>query len=157
MMELLENSLAVLQLIKHRVHIFLKLNFMTLAASCGMWESQFSDQGLKQRPLHWEHRVLTTGPPGKSCIELIYDPAILLQQCTFKRSENIYPHKHLYINVINCIIHIAPKQKQPKYPSTNEWMEKAMAPHSSTLAWKIPRTEEPGRLQSMGSLRFGHD
>ena len=31
-------------------------------------------------------------------------------------------------------------------------MEKAMEPHSSTLAWKIPRTEEPGRLQSMGSL-----
>ena len=31
-----------------------------------------------------------------------------------------------------------------------------MAPHSSTLAWKIPRTEEPGRLQSMGSLRVGH-
>ena len=32
-----------------------------------------------------------------------------------------------------------------------------MAPHSSTLAWKIPWTEEPGRLQSMGSLRIGHD
>ena len=31
--------------------------------------------------------------------------------------------------------------------------EKAMAPHSSTLAWKTPWTEEPGRLQSMGSLR----
>ena len=31
-------------------------------------------------------------------------------------------------------------------------MEKAMAPHSSTLAWKIPGTGEPGRLQSMGSL-----
>ena len=31
--------------------------------------------------------------------------------------------------------------------------EKAMAPHSSTLAWKIPRVEKPGRLQSMGSLR----
>ena len=36
-------------------------------------------------------------------------------------------------------------------------MEKAMAPHSSTLAWKIPWTEEPVRLQSMGSLRVGHD
>ena len=36
-------------------------------------------------------------------------------------------------------------------------LEKAMAPHSSTLAWKIPWTEEPGRLQSMGSLRVGHD
>ena len=32
-----------------------------------------------------------------------------------------------------------------------------MAPHSSTLAWKIPSTEEPGRRQSMGLLRVGHD
>ena len=36
-------------------------------------------------------------------------------------------------------------------------MEKAMEPHSSTLAWKIPWMEKPGRLQSMGSLRVGHD
>ena len=35
--------------------------------------------------------------------------------------------------------------------------EKAMAPYSSTLAWKIPWMEEPGRLQSMGSQRVGHD
>ena len=35
--------------------------------------------------------------------------------------------------------------------------DKAMAPHSSTLAWKIPWMEEPGGLQSMGSLRVGHD
>ena len=35
--------------------------------------------------------------------------------------------------------------------------EKAMAPHSSTLAWKIPWMEESGRLQSMGLLRVGHD
>ena len=33
----------------------------------------------------------------------------------------------------------------------------SMAPHSSTVAWKIPWMEEPGRLQSMGSLRVGHD
>ena len=38
-----------------------------------------------------------------------------------------------------------------------ECLEKAMAPHSRTLAWKIPWMEEPGRLQSMGSLRVGHD
>ena len=37
------------------------------------------------------------------------------------------------------------------------FLEKAMSPHSSTLAWKIPWTEEPGRLQSMGSLRVRHD
>ena len=35
-------------------------------------------------------------------------------------------------------------------------LEKAMAPHSSTLAWKIPWMEEPGELQSMGLLRVGH-
>ena len=35
--------------------------------------------------------------------------------------------------------------------------EKAMAPHSSTLAWNIPWMEVPGGLQSMGSLRVGHD
>ena len=38
-----------------------------------------------------------------------------------------------------------------------EPLEKEMAPHSSTLAWKIPWTEEPGRLQSMGSQRVRHD
>ena len=36
-------------------------------------------------------------------------------------------------------------------------LEKEMATHSSTLAWKIPWMEEPGRLQSMGSQRVGHD
>ena len=36
-------------------------------------------------------------------------------------------------------------------------LEKEMATHSSVLAWKIPWAEEPGRLQSMGSLRVGHD
>ena len=36
-------------------------------------------------------------------------------------------------------------------------VEKAIATHSSTLAWKIPWTEEPGKLQSMGSLRVGHN
>ena len=36
-------------------------------------------------------------------------------------------------------------------------LEKAMAPHSGTLAWKLPWTEEPGRLQSMGSLRVRHN
>ena len=39
----------------------------------------------------------------------------------------------------------------------SEILEKEMAIHSSTLAWKIPWTEEPGRPQSMGSQRVGHD
>ena len=48
--------------------------------------------------------------------------------------------------------------KSNKFSLTNTiGSEKAMATHSSTLAWKIPWTEEPGRLQSLGSLRVGHD
>ena len=38
-----------------------------------------------------------------------------------------------------------------------DYLEKEMATHSSTLAWRIQRTEEPGRLQSMGLQRVGHD
>ena len=44
-----------------------------------------------------------------------------------------------------------------EYSGLISFTEKAMAPHSSTLAWKIPWTEEPGRLQSMGLRRVGHD
>ena len=48
--------------------------------------------------------------------------------------------------------------KDKKYKTSIAFTsEKAMAPYSSTLAWKIPWTEEPGRLQSMGSQRVGHD
>ena len=41
--------------------------------------------------------------------------------------------------------------------TTSTTWEKAMAPHSNTLAWRIPWMEEPGGLQSMGSLGVGHD
>ena len=46
---------------------------------------------------------------------------------------------------------------KPKMSVLLSLLEKAMAPHSCTLAWKIPWTEETGRLQSMGLLRVGHD
>ena len=45
----------------------------------------------------------------------------------------------------------------PVWPCPFSGLEKAMAPHSSTLAWRIPWMEEPGRLQSMGPLGVGHN
>ena len=42
-------------------------------------------------------------------------------------------------------------------PGWEDPLEKEMATHSSILAWRIPWTEEPGGLQSMGSQRVGHD
>ena len=50
-----------------------------------------------------------------------------------------------------------PGSSEGKASACNAGAEKEMAPHSSTLAWKIPWTEEPGRLLSMGSRRVGHD
>ena len=43
------------------------------------------------------------------------------------------------------------------FPGWEEPLEKEMSTHSGILAWKIPGTEEPGGLQSMGSHRVGHD
>ena len=67
-----------------------------------------------------------------------------------------------FLNLSSCL-----KESCPTLPiiwkqGTDWWgltgkPEKVMAPHSSTLAWKIPWIEEPGRLQSMRSLRVGHD
>ena len=42
-------------------------------------------------------------------------------------------------------------------PGSGRSLEEGMATHSSILAWRIPWTEDPGRLQSMGSQRVGHD
>ena len=72
-----------------------------------------------------------------------------------KCSTNKYSHSNQ---------HCAPMDRFERVPSM-AWsdlacmhaLEKEMATHSSTLAWKIPWTEEPGRLQSMGSRRVGHD
>ena len=60
-----------------------------------------------------------------------------------------------------CICPLANEKKEFKSRlfgmTSNSLAEKAMALHSSTLAWKIPWTEEPGGLQSMGLRRVGHD
>jgi len=49
------------------------------------------------------------------------------------------------------------QQRENIKKNQSKLTEKALAPHSSTLAWKIPWMEEPGRLTSMGLLRVGHD
>ena len=51
----------------------------------------------------------------------------------------------------------AMRETQVQSLGWEDLLEKEMTTHSSILAWKIPWTEEPGRLQSMGSQRVGHD
>ena len=72
------------------------------------------------------------------------------KQLLFPIQQRIYQTSsaRLYIKLISIIL-----RRIFNYISIGSNMEKAMAPHSSIVAWKIPWTEEPGRLQSMGSLR----
>ena len=71
--------------------------------------------------------------------------------------------KERYIHLDSEFQRIARRDKkaflsnQCKEIEENNRMGKTMAPHSSTLAWKIPWTEEPGSLPTMGSLRVRHD
>ena len=51
----------------------------------------------------------------------------------------------------------ATQETRVRFLGWEDPLEKDISAHSSTLAWKIPWTEEPGRLQSMGSQRVGHD
>ena len=70
------------------------------------------------------------------------------------------PKKEFRIIIVKTIKNLEnkmDKMKESINKDLEELTEKTMAPHSSTLAWKIPWTEEPGRPQSMGSLRVGHD
>ena len=60
-------------------------------------------------------------------------------------------------NLTSLVLWLMSLNTIPNKIALMQWWEKAMASHSSTLAWKIPWTEEPGRLQSMGSLGVGHD
>ena len=70
-----------------------------------------------------------------------------------------YPLQYFGDSLVAQMIKIPPAMWETWVQSLGreDPLEKEMAPHSSTLAWKLPRTEEPGRLQFMGSQRVGHD
>ena len=98
-------------------------------------------------------------------MKLIFRILEILPQTGIRISE-----KGIRINIRQCLLcqvcalvaqwvkHLPPMQET--WVRSLGWegpLEKEMATHSSTLAWKIPWMEEPGGPQSMGSLRVGHD
>ena len=71
---------------------------------------------------------------------------------------SIFFGPHLILNFQLSVKNLPAMQEvQVRSLSQEDPLEKEMAAHSSILAWKIPWTEEPGRLQSTGSQRVGHD
>ena len=70
-----------------------------------------------------------------------------------------YPLQYSWASLVAQLVKNLPAMHQTwvRSLSWEDPLEKEMAAHSSILAWKIPWMVEPGRLQSMGSLRVGHD
>ena len=72
--------------------------------------------------------------------------------CQRLKREGLYA----YTKLIHFVIQQKHSIVKQLHSNKNNNLEKEMATHSSTLAWKIPWTKEPGRLQSLGLLRVGH-
>ena len=72
---------------------------------------------------------------------------------------NSYPLQYSWASLMAQRVKCLSAMLEPQVQSLGreDPLEKEMAPHSSILAWKIPWTEEPGRLQTIGSQRVGHD
>ena len=99
-----------------------------------------SDPGIEPRSSALQADTLPSEPPGKPILVVRYNKCFLFTL--------------FILFLLIYFISLHPNALEDIYGSL---LEKAMAPHSSTLAWKIPWVEEPDRLWSMGSLRVGHD
>ena len=100
---------------------------------------------VKKQQLELDMEQWTGSKLGKEYIKAVYcHPAYLNHmQSTSCKMPDLMKHKL--------------ESRLPGEIAITPDMEKAMATHSSTLVWKIPWMEEPGGLQSMGSLGVGHD
>ena len=101
--------------------------------------------------LHWQVGSLPLTSPGKSPFRT-YMHFISESPRSFPKRGCHIPSLVEFL-ILPLISTIQPQLRTDRMKIT----QKAVAPHSSTLAWKIPWTEEPGRLQSMGLLRVRHD
>ena len=121
----------------------LKLQYTVHGISCSAAYGIFVPQpGIEPTSPTLQGRLLTTRPPRIvplffNCYSFSIQRTTLVAQ-TVKRLSTM-------------------RETRVRSLGREDPLEKEMAIHSSTIAWKIPWTEEPGRLQSMGSQRVGHD
>ena len=82
-----------------------------------------------------------------------------LKHKSFLKSQNNNLVRIIWTSLVAQSVKRLPTMQETQVQSLGweDLLEKEMATYSSILAWKIPWTEEPGRLQSMGSQRVGHD
>ena len=106
-------------------------------------------KGIEPRPSALEAQ--TSGPPGKS------HPGLFLSLGAFLHIWIVF--MFFRASLVSQRVKHLPTMWETRVRSLGQEdpLEEEMETHSSTLAWKIPWTEKPGRLQSMASQRVGHD
>ena len=115
---------------------------------------EYDKVSLCKTPANWYHKteVKERLHPVKGCWKFREG---FTEEMSFKCSFGGPPWWFL---VAQTVKHLpAMWETRVQFLGREDPLEKEMAIHSSTLAWKIPWTEEPGRLQSMRSQRVGHD
>ena len=147
---------------------FLRCSFSWLSSPCAA--SWWMDRAGGQReaessPVPSLSKVAPLTPATPPLLSS-REPGAHSQSKVAGRAETSLPRCRL-VRVVECFRELpAGREKGLQFPLSMSWVlrpdpggwaEKAMAMHSSTLAWKIPWTEKPGRLQSIGSQRVGHD
>ena len=87
----------------------------------------------------------------------VLDSLGLFSNTTVQKHRFFGVQLSLWFNASLVAQTVAMRETGVRFLDWEDPLKKEMASHSSTLAWKIPRTEEPDRLQSMESQRVGHD
>ena len=111
-------------------------------------------------PLSLTISSLILGPPVSTCVPLGFFLCVVIKASIYNllvASHYILGIKYESLPVTCLVLTIYHLYILSFYIHSALALEKALETHSSTLAWKIPWMEEPGRLQSMGLLRVGHD
>ena len=102
-------------------------------------------------PSPFPHHHIPLGCPSAQTLSALFH-ALILDWSSILHILSNHPTLVFFHRVQKSVLYIS-----VSLAFLHNILEKAMATHSSTLAWKIPWMEEPGRLQSMGSLRVGQD
>ena len=110
--------------------------------------------------LHLRHDLGFPGSSaGKESTCCAGDPGVIPGSGSSPGKGIGYPLQYSWASLVAQRLKRLPPMQETRVRSLGQEdpLEKAVAPHSNILAWRIPWTEKPGRLQSKGSQRVGHD
>ena len=111
---------------------------------------------------HWVNTfyvILSLRVPGRKEFAYSFSWDLFIMMITICIINLVRPLSFNWASLVAQMVKHLPAMWETQVRSLGweDLLEKEMATHCSILAWRIPRTEEPGRLQSMGSQRVGHD